>query len=114
MQRSSRVDYDSIADRYDATPHREKSVDPELAAFLAGRASPETLSLLDIACGTGNQLVANRAAREDDRARRLARHATAGAKRRIEQELRDPRAAHTRPDHLCFITIRGDKPARIA
>jgi ubiquinone/menaquinone biosynthesis C-methylase UbiE len=59
MQRSSRVDYDSIADRYDATPHREKSVDPELAAFLAGRASSESLALLDIACGTGNQLVAN-------------------------------------------------------
>jgi SAM-dependent methyltransferase len=61
MPRSSRVDYDAIADRYDATPHREKSVDPELAAFLAGRASSESLSLLDIACGTGNQLVANRA-----------------------------------------------------
>jgi ubiquinone/menaquinone biosynthesis C-methylase UbiE len=61
MQRSSRVDYDAIADRYDATPHREKSVDPELAAFLGGRASLESLSLLDIACGTGNQLVANRA-----------------------------------------------------
>jgi hypothetical protein len=33
--------------------------------------------------------------------------------RRLERELRDPRAAHTRPDHLCFITIRGDKPANI-
>jgi ubiquinone/menaquinone biosynthesis C-methylase UbiE len=62
MQRSSRVDYDAIADRYDATPHREKSVDPELAAFVVARASSGLLSLLDIACGTGNQLVANRAA----------------------------------------------------
>jgi len=60
MQRSSRVDYDSIAGGYDTQPHREKSVDPELAAFLAERASSAPLSLLDIACGTGNQLVANR------------------------------------------------------
>jgi SAM-dependent methyltransferase len=60
MQRSSRVDYDSIADLYDSQPYREKSADPELAAFLAERARSDTLSLLDIACGTGNQLVANR------------------------------------------------------
>jgi len=30
MQRSSRVDYDVIAELYDSTPHREKSADPEL------------------------------------------------------------------------------------
>jgi hypothetical protein len=35
MQRSSRVDYDAIAELYDSTPHREKSADPE---FIAGQA----------------------------------------------------------------------------
>jgi ubiquinone/menaquinone biosynthesis C-methylase UbiE len=61
MQRSPRVDYDSIADWYDSQPYREKSVDPALAAFIAGCAPADTLSLLDIACGTGSQLIANRA-----------------------------------------------------
>jgi ubiquinone/menaquinone biosynthesis C-methylase UbiE len=61
MQRSSRVDYDAIAPLYDSQPHREKSSDPALAAFLAERSALETALLLDIACGTGNQLVANRA-----------------------------------------------------
>jgi len=57
---SSRVDYDAIAERYDSSPHREKSPDPELAAFLAARGSAADVSLLDIACGTGNQLIADR------------------------------------------------------
>jgi len=35
MQQSTRVNYDAIAERYDSTPHREKSADPELIAFLA-------------------------------------------------------------------------------
>src|SRR5215831_12039977 len=61
MQRSTRVNYDAIADRYDSTPHREKSADPELIAFLAGRESGAPLTSLDIACGTGNQQIANRA-----------------------------------------------------
>ncbi|MBV8937391.1 MAG: methyltransferase domain-containing protein [Alphaproteobacteria bacterium] len=60
MQRSTRVNYDAIAERYDSTPHREKSADPELIAFLAGRGPTTTLRLLDIACGTGNQQIANR------------------------------------------------------
>jgi ubiquinone/menaquinone biosynthesis C-methylase UbiE len=60
MQRSTRVDYDAIAELYDSTPHREKSVDPELAAFLAGCGPAASLTLLDIACGTGNQQIANR------------------------------------------------------
>jgi ubiquinone/menaquinone biosynthesis C-methylase UbiE len=60
MQRSSRVDYDAIAELYDSTPHREKSADPEFTAFLAGRGPTATLTLLDIACGTGNQQIANR------------------------------------------------------
>jgi ubiquinone/menaquinone biosynthesis C-methylase UbiE len=56
---SPRADYDAIAPRYDAGPGRVRSVDPELLAFVEQRASSEALSLLDIACGTGNQLVAN-------------------------------------------------------
>lgn len=60
MQRSTRVNYDAIAERYDGTPHREKSADPELITFLAGRGLTPTLTLLDIACGTGNQQIANR------------------------------------------------------
>jgi len=60
MQRSSRVDYDAIAELYDSTPHREKSADPELIAFFAGRGPTMTLRLLDIACGTGSQQIANR------------------------------------------------------
>ena len=60
MQRSSRVDYDVIAELYDSTPHREKSADPELIAFLAGRGPTASVTLLDIACGTGNQQIANR------------------------------------------------------
>jgi ubiquinone/menaquinone biosynthesis C-methylase UbiE len=60
MQRSTRVNYDAIAERYDTTPHREKSAGPELIAFLVGRGPTATLTLLDIACGSGNQQVANR------------------------------------------------------
>lgn len=56
-----RVNYDAIAPLYDTQPYRAKTVDPELLAFVAQRASSERLVLLDIACGTGNQLVANRA-----------------------------------------------------
>jgi ubiquinone/menaquinone biosynthesis C-methylase UbiE len=61
MQRSSRVDYDSIADLYDSQPYREKSPDPELAAFIAEPGSADPQSLLDVGCGTGSQLIANRA-----------------------------------------------------
>jgi ubiquinone/menaquinone biosynthesis C-methylase UbiE len=60
MQRSSRVDYDALAELYDSTPHREKSADPELIAFLSACAPAASLTLLDIACGTGNQQIANR------------------------------------------------------
>jgi len=67
MQRSSRVDYDAIAELYDSTPHREKSADPELIAFLAGYGPAASLTLLDIACGTGNQQIANRGLAPDAR-----------------------------------------------
>jgi ubiquinone/menaquinone biosynthesis C-methylase UbiE len=58
----SRVDFDAIAGVYDATPHRTKPVDPELLAFAGRRRSGERLAVLDIGCGTGNQLIADRAA----------------------------------------------------
>ena len=60
VQRSTRINCDAIAELYDSTPHREKSVDPELITFLAGRVTTAALTLLDIACGTGNQQIANR------------------------------------------------------
>ncbi|MBI2921881.1 MAG: methyltransferase domain-containing protein [Planctomycetes bacterium] len=57
-----RLDYDRIAEGYDAQPYRNKSADPDLAEFL--RARPDLglkgPSVLDAGCGTGNQLVANR------------------------------------------------------
>jgi len=59
MQGSQRLDYDAIAELYDSHPYRAKAADPELAAFLAELGSPAGLSLLDIACGTGNQVIAN-------------------------------------------------------
>jgi SAM-dependent methyltransferase len=58
----SRVDYDSIAELYDATPGRMRVADPELLVFTRGRAPTDRVAVLDIGCGTGNQLVANRGA----------------------------------------------------
>ena len=58
----SRVDYDAIAHFYDGQPYRTKIVDPELLAFIEQRIPGYPPSTLDVGCGTGNQLVANRAA----------------------------------------------------
>jgi ubiquinone/menaquinone biosynthesis C-methylase UbiE len=44
-----------------------RSVDPELLAFIDRHGPSPALSLLDIGCGTGNQLVANRTAAPDAR-----------------------------------------------
>jgi SAM-dependent methyltransferase len=60
--RSPRVDYDAIAPLYDSGPARARTVDPEFLGFIEQRASLDALSLLDVGCGTGNQLVANSAA----------------------------------------------------
>lgn len=57
-----RVDYDRIAPQYDTQPYRQKAVDPEFVAFLAQRQSAKPITVLDVGCGTGNQLVANRQA----------------------------------------------------
>jgi ubiquinone/menaquinone biosynthesis C-methylase UbiE len=62
---SPRADYDAIAPFYDSGPGRAKAVDPELLAFLENCTSSDAPWLLDIACGTGNQLIANRAAVPD-------------------------------------------------
>ena len=56
----TRINYDAIAPLYDQQPYRDKTVDPHLIAFAkdAPRCA-EPLALLDLGCGTGNQLVAN-------------------------------------------------------
>jgi ubiquinone/menaquinone biosynthesis C-methylase UbiE len=54
-----RVDYDAIATLYDSQPYRAKTVDPELLTFLGKRSSSDTVSILDVGCGTGNQLIAD-------------------------------------------------------
>jgi ubiquinone/menaquinone biosynthesis C-methylase UbiE len=59
---SRRADYDAIAPVYDLGLGRARVVDPELLTFIEERASADALSMLDISCGTGNQLVANRSA----------------------------------------------------
>jgi ubiquinone/menaquinone biosynthesis C-methylase UbiE len=57
-----RADYDAIAPLYDSGLGRARVVDPVLLAFIGQRASSDALALLDIGCGTGNRLVANRTA----------------------------------------------------
>lgn len=59
-----RLDYDRIADRYDAERYRAKEADPDLLALLHQRPDlqADTVAVLDIACGTGSQLVADRQA----------------------------------------------------
>jgi SAM-dependent methyltransferase len=56
----SRVDYDAIAHFYDGQPYRTKIADPELLAFIEQRVPDNPASILDVGCGTGSQLIANR------------------------------------------------------
>jgi SAM-dependent methyltransferase len=62
-----RVNYDAVAHLYDGQPYRAKSPDPELSAYIGGDTGTDTLCVLDIGCGTGNQLVADRAILSDVR-----------------------------------------------
>src|SRR5271166_2030475 len=62
VMRPVRVDYDAIAQSFDSGPHRTKTVDPELLAFIEQRISGDLSSILDMGCGTGNQLIADRPA----------------------------------------------------
>ncbi|HEX6441197.1 MAG TPA: methyltransferase domain-containing protein [Stellaceae bacterium] len=65
MSRSARVDYDKIAHLWDSQPYRGKSLDAQFAAFVEECLSAAPIRALDIACGTGSQLIANRAAAPD-------------------------------------------------
>lgn len=51
------VDYDAVAHLYDAQPYRDKTADPALLDFPLCHAPK---AILDVCCGTGNQLIANR------------------------------------------------------
>ena len=55
---SKRIDYNAVAKDYDRQPYRGKEVDPHLSKFVAFRNTQE-LQIADLACGTGNQLIAN-------------------------------------------------------
>jgi ubiquinone/menaquinone biosynthesis C-methylase UbiE len=61
MRRPPRVNYDEIAHLYDTQPYRARSADPQLLSF-AGERNAADLAVLDIGCGTGNQLIADRSA----------------------------------------------------
>lgn len=56
-----RIDYDHIAHLYDE-PSRDHAVDPNLLSFLAEKDSSlaADVVVIDIGCGTGKQLAANR------------------------------------------------------
>src|SRR6476646_9283603 len=58
---SVRVNYDAIAPRYDDR-RRDYAADERLAAFMAERQlRPAAVRVLDVGCGTGKQLAADRA-----------------------------------------------------
>jgi SAM-dependent methyltransferase len=61
-----RVNYDEIAHLYDS-PDRQHDVDPNLSTFLdeCEDLDASSISILDVGCGTGQQVAANRSAFPD-------------------------------------------------
>lgn len=57
MPSPRQVNYDAIAHLYDTQPYRDKQPDPALRDL---RQSSPPKAILDMCCGTGNQLIANR------------------------------------------------------
>jgi len=56
-----RTNYDEIADTYDCNSFRAKSIDKNFIVFTEAYKKPlDSLNILDLGCGTGNQLVANK------------------------------------------------------
>jgi ubiquinone/menaquinone biosynthesis C-methylase UbiE len=83
----ARANYDTIAHLYDGQPYRAKSVDPELLAFIGERGVADGLSILDIGCGTGNQLIADRRLLPD--ARLVGADRSLGMLRQAQPKARD-------------------------
>lgn len=54
----TRLNYDHIAPGYDSQPYRAKTVHPDLLTLI-DECPQAALRLLDVGCGTGNQLIAN-------------------------------------------------------
>lgn len=55
---SHRINYNAIAQQYDHQPYRSKMLDSDLVQFIQEKGT-SILKILDVACGTGNQLIAN-------------------------------------------------------
>lgn len=94
MPPQSRIDYDAIAHLYDAQPYRARTADPEFLAFAANRKAAAP-AVLDIACGTGNQLIANRSA---------GRHASYVG---LDRSLGMLRQARLKAPHILWVQADG-------
>jgi ubiquinone/menaquinone biosynthesis C-methylase UbiE len=109
VRRLARVNYDEIANLYDSQPYRARTAHPELLAFAEQRASAGP-AVLDIGCGTGNQLIANRVAFP-----RVWCAGLDGSFGMLRQaRLKAPELAWLRADGaalpFCLVTIRGEAP----